>query len=130
MTDPGVFLDRIQALLDAATPGPWLIREPRTAAYPDAIYAEHEPYNIVSSGYEGDGGVEEVPDADLIAAAPQALAAMVGALRAVLALCDEAKLAEPIPVLGGYIVSSHRMVSRAALVAAVGAALTGDGDDI
>lgn len=74
-------LEQIQTRLDAATPGPWFASRFASRYYIGAGEDQSDPdVEIAKTSFK--------PDAELIAAAPTDLAAMLGAVKAVLAIVD------------------------------------------
>lgn len=83
-------IDSVRKRLEAATPGPWWIGPSRrgfemhigAGAFDEYAHgsrwpAVHGGTYVVSPGREGDGGIDDTANADLIAHAPTDLAALL-----------------------------------------------------
>jgi hypothetical protein len=119
-------LTGIEARLDAATPGPWV-----TEPVEQGMFADIESRVSGMRGYillshvDGEAGQAKTPDAVFIAAAPTDMAALLGAVKAVLELHRPVQVFFPDYVEGYYECEQCMEAHPCPTVAAITTALEG-----
>jgi len=118
-------LDRLEAIANAATSGPWAVfNDDRDWVVRSTERAEKHAQTIIVEGYTVKGHEDELKDLRLIAASRSAVPALIAEVRALRALLREALMFVDDATLGHYGQDAEDVANR--IRAALDAALEGD----